>query len=184
MDSSAILALLAHGNQLKRTVRTGWVQRGIVDAEDVAAHSYGVVFIALIMAEVIPDLDKEALLTMAVLHDLPEGITSDIPTPAWRMLPPGSKQTMEREAMRRIFGDGSSGQRLMRFWLELQKNESLEAKLVHDCDKLDMLLQAYNYERQAGNQQLAEFWEHEYDFNFEATRSVFEALTTLRSRGD
>ena len=38
-----MLELLLHGNQLKRTARTGWVQRGVPLPENVAAHTFGVV---------------------------------------------------------------------------------------------------------------------------------------------
>ncbi len=103
MEDSDILQLLFHGNQLKRTVRTGWVQRGIANAEDVAAHSYGVAFTVLVLAQTIPTkLDVEKALAMAILHDLPEGVTTDIPTPAWRYLPPGIKTDVERGAMNSI----------------------------------------------------------------------------------
>ena len=47
MDVTAVLNTLLHGNQLKRTARTGWAQRGVPNAENVAAHSFGVVFVAL-----------------------------------------------------------------------------------------------------------------------------------------
>ena len=33
-----LLKVLYHANQLKRTARTGWVQRGVLDPENVAAH--------------------------------------------------------------------------------------------------------------------------------------------------
>ena len=55
MDVTAVLNLLTHGNQLKRTARTGWVQRGVPNPEDVAAHSYGVVFTALVLAQLIDE---------------------------------------------------------------------------------------------------------------------------------
>lgn len=51
MDVTAVLKTLLHGNQLKRTARTGWVQRGVPNAENVAAHSYGVVFTTLVLAQ-------------------------------------------------------------------------------------------------------------------------------------
>ena len=51
MDVTAVLNTLLHGNQLKRTARTGWVQRGVPNAENVAAHSFGVVFVALVLAQ-------------------------------------------------------------------------------------------------------------------------------------
>ncbi len=45
-----LIQIFEQGNQLKNTVRTGWVQRGVPEAESVAAHSYGVTFITLILA--------------------------------------------------------------------------------------------------------------------------------------
>ena len=52
MDVTAVLNTFLHGNQLKRTARTGWAQRGVPNAENVAAHSFGVVFVALVLAQV------------------------------------------------------------------------------------------------------------------------------------
>lgn len=181
MDTSDLLALLIHGNQLKRTVRNGWLQRGIADAENVAAHSYGAAFIALVMSEVIPEpLNLQTVLAMAVLHDLPEGLTTDIPTPSWKLLPPGTKPEVERSAMMAIVGDLPFRQHLLAYWEDLQTSETAEARLIHDCDKLDMYLQAFMYERQTGNRQLAEFWDHEYKFEFEETQAVYDELASLR----
>lgn len=181
MDTSAILNLLIHGNQLKRTVRTGWLQRGIPDAENVAAHSYGTAFIALVMAEAIAEpLNLQKILVMAVIHDLPEGLTTDIPTPTWKLLPPGVKEDVERSAMQTILGDLPFKQNLMIYWEELQKNATDEARLVHDCDKLDMYLQALMYEQQTGNQRLNEFWEREPSFAYQETQAVFRAIAGLR----
>ncbi len=181
MDASDVLALLFHGNQLKRTPRTGWVQRGITDAESVAAHSYGAAFIAMVMTEVIAEpLNMQTVLAMAVLHDLPEGLTTDIPTPAWKFLPPGIKVDVERSAMQAIVGGLPFREFLLTYWEELHRNESAEARLVHDCDKLDMFLQAFMYEKQTGSRQLSEFWDHAYEFEFEESRALFEELASLR----
>lgn len=82
-DPAAILQTLLHGNQLKRTTRTGWARRGVPDPENVAAHSYGVAHITLILAQLLEQpLDLGRALAMAVLHDLPESLTTDIPRPA------------------------------------------------------------------------------------------------------
>lgn len=181
MDVTETLKLLLHGNQLKRTVRTGWYQRGITDAENVAAHSYGVAFIALAVAHALPErVDVQRVLAMALLHDLPEGLTSDIPSPAWRLLPDATKENVERDAMYAIVGAYPSGDTFLSYWEELQANRTLEARLVHDSDKLDMYLQAYFYELHTGNRQLAEFWEGEHNFAFEETRSLFDEIISLR----
>ena len=41
--------------QLKQMPRTGWVQQGVPGAENVAAHSYGVVLTALTLAELVDE---------------------------------------------------------------------------------------------------------------------------------
>ena len=177
MDVTAVLKLLTHGNQLKRTVRTGWVQRGIPNPEDVAAHSFGVVYTALILCQIIDEpLDQEKVLAMATLHDLPEGLTTDIPTPAWRYLPTGVKTDVERGAMQEILDDVPFAPQLMALWEELHANETGEAKLVHDADKIDMFLQATIYAQQFGNTHLAEFWTKRYSFNFAPCQAIYDQL--------
>ena len=181
MDVTAVLNTLLHGNQLKRTARTGWVQRGVPNAENVAAHSFGVVFVALVLAQVVDEeLDLGRLLAIAALHDLPEALTTDIPTPAWRYLPLGIKTEVERGAMQEMLGETELAPTFMDLWEELHAAQTPEAKLVHDADKLEMFLQAMVYEKQTGNQQLEEFWKRPYTFNFPEAQTIYNEL--VRSR--
>lgn len=183
MPGSEVLQLLVHGNQLKNTARTGWVQRGMAEAEDVAAHTYGVSFAALVLAQVMPHpLDLEKVLVMALLHDLPEGLTTDIPTTAWKFLPQGIKTDVERRAMAEILGGTSFEPVFMAYWEELHQQETPEAMLVHDADKLDMYLQALIYERQTGNRQLEEFWVTPRKFFFLEAQSIYDELISLRNK--
>lgn len=180
MKVTAVLGILLGANQLKRTARTGWVQRGVLNAENVATHSYGVVFTALLLAELIEEpLDLGKLLTMAALHDLPEALTTDIPTPAWRYLPEGVKTAVERQAMNTLLDNAPVAQKWMLIWEELHVSESAEARLVHDADKLEMYLQALIYQEQTGNLHLREFWHKPHTFYFPATQAIYE---TLRER--
>lgn len=120
---------------------------------------------------------------MVVLHDLPEGLTTDIPAPTWQLFPSGVKNDVERLTMQTIFGDMPLKQNLLVYWEELHENETVEARLVHDCDKLDMYLQAFMYEQQTGNRQLAEFWNQDYSFEFAETKAIFDELSSLRLLG-
>lgn len=186
MDITAVLNTLLHGNQLKRTPRTGWVQRGVPHAENVAAHSFGVVFVALVLAQLCEEsleepLDLGRLLAIATLHDLPEALTTDIPTPAWQHLPPGSKTEVERGVMRQMLAETAFAPAFMNLWEELQAAETPEAKLVHDADKLELYLQAMIYEKQLGNTQLAEFWERPYRFHFPQAQAIYNAIA-IRTR--
>jgi putative hydrolase of HD superfamily len=180
-DVNTLIATLRFANQLKRTVRSGWVQRGVPDAEDVAAHSYGVAFTALLLAERTgEELDLGRLLAMALLHDLPESLTTDIPTPSWRYLPPGSKSETETAAMDEIFAESDYGDRFLELWAEFQAAETLEARIVHDADKLDMFLQAAVYEEQTGNQHLEEFWTSSPEFVLSISQRIYEELFKRR----
>lgn len=184
MDVTAVLNLLTHGNQLKRTGRTGWVQRGVPNSEDVAAHSYGVVFTALVLAQIVDEpVDLGRVLAMAALHDLPEGLTTDIPTPAWRYLPGDIKTQVERGAMNEILDDVPFAADFMALWEELHAAETAVARLVHDADKLDMFLQAVIYEEQTGNRQLSVFWKRPYQFHFPQAQALYDELRSRR-QGD
>lgn len=181
MDTTAVLTTLLHGNQLKRTPRTGWLQRGVPQAENVAAHSFGVVFTTLVLAQVVDGpINLGRALAMATLHDLPEGLTTDIPSPAWEYLPPGLKIGVERGAMQRILDGASFAAPLHEWWEALHAADSPEAWLVDDADKLDLFLQALMYEEQTGNRQLAEFWHIPHTFYYAQAQALYEALRQRR----
>jgi len=183
MDITSTINILFHGNQLKRTARTGWVQRGVPNAENVAAHSYGVVFATLILAQLIEEpIDMGRALAIAALHDLPEGLTTDIPTPAWRYLPSGVKTAVERGAMEEIVADSKFAPTLMDLWEELHEGETAVSHLVHDADKIDMFIQAIIYEEQTSNQHLAEFWTTPHTFHYPQAQAIYNELRQRRSQ--
>ena len=185
LDRNSILRTLLHANQLKRTARTGWVQRGVPGAENVAAHSYGVSFATLILAPTRGEpIELGKALAMAILHDLPEGLTSDIPSPAWRFLPENSKNAAERSAMNEIVDDLDQATGLLEIWEEFREAATAEARLVHDADKIDLYLQALIYEQQSGNEHLQEFWVTEPSFYFSQSRSLYEAMRDRRRAGN
>lgn len=183
MEIDAILNLLHHDNQLKRTARTGWVQRGVADAENVAAHSHGVAFAALLLAELLAPripLDRGRLLALAVLHDLPESLTTDIPAPAWAYLPAGIKRDVEHGALQTMLADAPFAPAWLALFEELHDGRTAEARLVHDADKIDMYLQAVVYEEQTGNRQLAEFWRQPHTFHFPEAQALYDWLRQTR----
>lgn len=154
-----MLDSLLTANNLKSVPRTGWVLRGVPEAESVAAHSYGVAFIALALANMSHEpLDHHKVLTMAVLHDLAECLVGDMPLPAQRFFPPGVKHAAEEAAAADLLLTLPGGSSLLALWREYEARASREALVVRDADRLDTLLQAYVYERRTGNRELAEFW--------------------------
>jgi putative hydrolase of HD superfamily len=183
-EDGQALDLLLQANRLKVTPRGGWVVRGLTDVESVADHSFGVVFVSLVLAELVGEpVNREKVLTMALVHDLPESAITDIPTPALRFFPPGAKREAELNALGEILGSFSFGERLRAWWGEFEDRSSVEGRLVRDADRIELLLQAYVYERSSSNQYLDEFWVGQDDkpFEFEVTRRLFLALKARRA---
>ena len=108
------LNLALHAAQLKRTPRTGWQLRGAPlggQAENVAAHSYGVVFLTMLLLDLDDrNLDCALALRTAILHDLAEALIGDLPKAISRFISPTVKHNAERAAITEITSrEGASG---------------------------------------------------------------------------
>ena len=88
-DWDAIARTLRAIGNLKRTPRTGWLDRGVPDlaTESVADHSFRVALLAWTVATTYPSdsskgygIDAARVLLIALAHDLPESFAGD-PTP-------------------------------------------------------------------------------------------------------
>jgi len=130
--------------RLKELQRTGWVRAGVEAPESVAAHSWGVAWLVLVLCP--RHIDLERALAMAVLHDLAEVRTGDL-TPHCGV-PPDQKSTAERRALRGMLGGLPQASQLYGLWAEYEDRGSIEARFVRACDKLDMALQAARYGEQ------------------------------------
>jgi putative hydrolase of HD superfamily len=176
-----MLSVLLELQRLKRLDRTGWVLRGLPPgAESVAAHSYGVAAAAMLLADECAargvGVDVERVLRLALLHDLQETRTGDMP----RTVADYYGKDVRRAAERAAFDDIMRGAGATRAaaYAELHEDyesrASLEARLVKAADVIDLLAQALAFER-AGARGLGEFWEGaaERDFGLEgASREV------------
>ena len=150
---------------MKRLDRTGWVLRGLAPgAESVAAHSYGVALTAMLLADEVRargvDVDVERVLRIALLHDLAEVRTGDMP----RTMAEYYGAEARRKAERAAFDDtvralgAAARERYKTLHDEYEGRASLEARLVKAADVIDLLAQALVFER-AGSRGLDEFWE-------------------------
>jgi putative hydrolase of HD superfamily len=131
--------------ELKLSRRTGWWHAGVRDPESVAEHSWRTAVIGYALA-VIEGADAAATAAMCVFHDMVETRIGDIPLIARHYVshqPHGAivrDQTLELPAAVR-----DSLRDLMDAY---EAQESLEARLARDADKLECLIQAREYEHQ------------------------------------
>lgn len=130
--------------KLKATARSGWVEAGIQKPESVGDHIFRTAIICMIYSD-LEGLDELKVLRMALIHDLPEAITGDL-TPLEKTR--GSKKK-ENEAMNQILSLLPEEQRkkYLATWKEYQQGETREAKATRQIDKLEMALQAKEYEK-------------------------------------
>ncbi len=119
---------------LKRLERTGYAYLGS-GKENIAAHSYGVAFCALILAKLVPEVDELKLLKMALLHDFLEARTGDL-----NSVNKLYAQVDEKKAAQEAFEGLPWGDEWFRLWQEYREGQSLEAQLVHEADQLDLLV--------------------------------------------
>ncbi len=136
-------ALLLLAIQLKELPRAGWLRVGIEAPESVAAHSWGIAWLAMLLCP--PELDRGRVLAMAALHDLPEVIVGDI-TPC-DGISPQDKHRREALAAAQLLEHHPA---LLAIWQEYTDNRTAEANLVHQLDKLDMAIQAIRYTQSCG----------------------------------
>ncbi len=147
----ALLRLLP----LDRLPRTGWLLAGVNAPESVAAHSLGTALVALALGPAVrPALDVEHAVLLAVLHDAPEALLTDLPAQASELLPAGAKAAAEERAAEILLAPLSEVARTG--WAEYRAQETREARFVRLCDRLHLGLRWLGYGREgAGN--LAQF---------------------------
>ncbi|GAA95320.1 uncharacterized protein L969DRAFT_84939 [Mixia osmundae IAM 14324] len=146
--SSGRLQLFHTLERLKTQKRTGWVREQLERPESIADHMYRMAVLALLSEDIQLDIAKCVLL--AVVHDLAEAEAGDI-TP-FDGISRDEKQNLEAKAMDHMLrellpADSHASKRIMALWQEYEDATTPEARFVKDLDRVEMALQAVEYER-------------------------------------
>ena len=163
-----LLQFILSLSRLQRLRRTGWVRCGVREPETVASHMFRMAIMGLMLA------GRDAAF-ISLCHDMAECVIGDI-TPHDNVSNE-DKADQEDKAFRDLVKElpghvvhliyGS----FRRY--ENQKPGDLEAKLVKDLDKFNMILQAWEYEkRDKRGKYLQQF--------FDSTATVFKTVPALK----
>ncbi len=138
-----ILSLLNLAERLKSVMRHSWLSSG--RQESVAEHSWRLALMVILLAPHSQQkINVEKALQMAIIHDLVEAITGDIPI--FESQEPARKQQKiiaEQQAIAEIKNilNNSLGDDLYMLWQEYEDKTSIEAKFVNALDKIEAQLQ-------------------------------------------
>ncbi|NQV14647.1 HD domain-containing protein [bacterium] len=168
--------------RLKSLPRSGWIQSGISETqvESIAGHSFGMSMLILNLRTILHEngINVERALKMALVHDVAEAIVGDL-TPL-DVVSDHEKHIAEKEAFGQIVGDVPEGSFLSELWDEFEAGQTAEAQIVKRMDKLDMLIQAYFYEKQ-NFIRLDSFWENMDElFKDTESQSIYDYIRLNR----
>jgi len=162
---------------LKRMPRTGWVRSKVNDPESVADHSMRTSYLGMLLCP--KHLDKNKVIQMALIHDVAESIVTDI-TP-YDGVSEEEKYKREDNAWTEI-SKSLDNDEMQILWREMEDGNTEEAKFVKELDKLEMLIQAEEYEKLQEDLNLSGFYTNYTNFfQFEETKEIFKAIQQRRS---
>ncbi|KIM53520.1 hypothetical protein SCLCIDRAFT_1222739 [Scleroderma citrinum Foug A] len=145
--------------RLKTQKRTGWIDHSIPNPESIADHMYRMAILAMCTSD--EGLDVAKCVMMCVVHDLAEAQVGDI-TPR-EGISKEKKRHLESEAMHSfvhgMLHGSEAALRVEALWKEYEEQQTKEAKFVKDLDRLEMALQACEYEKAHGASNLQGFFD-------------------------
>jgi putative hydrolase of HD superfamily len=169
----------------KKLLRSGWINEKIKDPESVAEHSFRVSVLAMVISDSL-GLDKEKLIKMALIHDLGEVITGDIVWSSGNIIDikkRTEKEKMEKLGLERIFKILENSDEYKKIFEEMIERSSEEAKIFWQIDKLEMAMQALEYERDEYKNLEKFFVNADLQIETPLLRKIFDEILKRRKKG-
>jgi len=128
---------------LKRLPRAGWLVAGIDHPESVAEHSFRAAIIGYLLASM-EGADPARTALLCLFHDTQESRIGDVPKVgrSYVVTAPNPQVTTDQVAG----FPGEIGQAVRALVDDYEGQESVEARLARDADKLECLIQAREYQ--------------------------------------
>ena len=130
-----IANLLFEATMLKNIPRSGYPFLGM-GRESVAEHSFSTVFIAYVMSQMEREIDTLKLISMCIVHDLPESRTGDL-----NYVHKNYVTADEVKAVNDATRNLPFGHCIADLTREFSNGETTEAKLARDADQLSFILE-------------------------------------------
>lgn len=182
-SQQSLLGILVELQRLKRLDRTGWSLRGLPSGtESVAAHSFGVTTIAMLLADELVssgvNINIEQVLRMSLLHDWAEARVGDLPKTATFYFGLEARKRAESMAFRDIVKHLKNRELYQSLYRNYEERTGLEARIVKAADVIDLLVQVLALER-VGARGLDEFWEVAQNPDFQLEDKAGELIASI-----
>ncbi|MEG2215542.1 MAG: HD domain-containing protein, partial [Clostridia bacterium] len=107
--------------------------------ETVAAHSWRIAVMALLLTDTFPELDMNKVMKMCLIHDFGEAVTGDIPS----FLKTGQNEATETDAVDGLLATLPEPQQgmLTALYVEMDAQQTQEARIYKALDKLEAVIQ-------------------------------------------
>ena len=137
MDARALIDALTVAEKLKDTMRHCYTKNG--RRESVAEHCWLMTLAAFWMKDEFPEADMDRVLKMCLIHDLGEAFTGDVPA-----FEKTASNEQEEKAL--LYGwvaslPGDIAKEMLSLYDEMEKRETLEAKIYKAVDGLEAVIQ-------------------------------------------
>jgi putative hydrolases of HD superfamily len=156
-----IIDLIRDIGKVKKVKRSGWIRVGIKDPESVADHSYRVAVMAMMFGKTL-NVDVDKLIKMVLVHDLGEGSIGDVVVERGAKVDAKSREEKDKkeiEMVKQIFASMGDGDVFANLQEESLRMESREARILKQLERLEMAIQALEYEKESGKD-LTEFFDN------------------------
>ncbi len=137
MKIDEFLKFMHISENLKQVTRHSWTSDGT--REVVAAHSWRMALMAMMIADEIKDINIQRVIELCIVHDLGEAITKDIPV----FEKTEADENTENQAQDYLISciSGEFKEKLKSLFDEMRDMTTKEAKLYKCLDKLEVLIQ-------------------------------------------
>lgn len=142
---AGIATFLFEAGHLKNLPRSGWLLLGITQPETVAEHSFRVGLVGIALAA-LEGADPGRTAALCLMHDVHETRIGDVPSVGRAYVTtavPDAVTAHQTSAM-----PDQVAKTFQELTSEYEATETPEAKVAHDADKIETLLQAAEYEAQ------------------------------------
>ena len=167
-ELNGIVACVKQAENLKNTLRFSYTSKG--RQESTAEHSWRLCLLVMVLKKALSGLDMEKMLKLAVVHDLGEAVSGDIP--AVKQDACSRKSARERERMLEVCASLPEDTRteLLALWDEYESTSTPEGRVMKALDKVETIIQ-----HNQGKNPL----DFDYTFNLDYGQEYADALPEL-----